>query len=312
LVAGLALVAAAVAFVGSLVPSLPLAVLIAGPAAIALGLGIVGPYVVKRSLEPATAVAMRSFSGNSTTLVCLDATFATRLAEANGVAVRPAKWSEGFVVSSALVVLLVGGVVAIYVGVSSNPPVHFDNATDRPVKFWLDGEPLVTITPQMGAADRPSVRIPYGTHVIGWSRQNDSAPKEKTEVRVEWGADHLVNPERAGCYFLLATAYGTATTEDLDRGPLPIEAFYAFRQSIDNWFKGNPSSVSSKASGETRVAILPWMSCVELTKAGCDLAVRKKAVECARSAWAKGDDAGMHACMAKARAKCGTGSDDDE
>jgi hypothetical protein len=304
LVFGLALVAAAISALGVVVPSLPIAVLIAVPTVVALALGLGGPNVVRRTLLPTPAVRMLGFAGNSTTFLCAEATFAERFAAGNGAAVRKRSWSDGFVTLSAIVTVIVGGAVAAYVGLSSNPPVHFDNATKKPVKIWLDGKPLLSVEPRTGTGVRPDLRIPYGAHVLGWSKPGDDEPRDTAEVTVEWGRDHLFNPAQAGCYFLQATAYGSASTSGLEHGPLPIRPFYVFK-SVDNWFQGNPSTVSTKASGETRVALLPWASCMELTNRGCPLSARKKAVACSREAWRGGDDAGMKSCMARALAACG-------
>jgi len=303
LFAALALIAAAVAALGVVVPSLPIAVLIAVPVVFALAIGIAGPSVVGRARVPTPAVRILSFGGNSTTFLCAEGTFAERFASGNGVAIRPRPWSDGLVVGAALLTTIVGGGVAVYVGLSSNPPVHLDNATKKPKKIWVDGKPLATVQPIEGTGERPDVRIPYGPHEIGWSSPSDDEPTEKQTVTVEWGRDHLYNPAEAGCYFLQATVYGTASASGLERGPLPIRPFYVFK-SVDNWFKGNPSSISTKASGETRVALLPWGSCMELAKRGCPLKIRKKAVECSRKAWTNGDDIGMKSCMTKAFDAC--------
>jgi hypothetical protein len=304
LVTGLVIVSLAIAAIGAVLPELPVVVLIAGPSVLALILGIVGPMLVAPARLPTPAVQIAGFSGNSTTFVCAEPTFAERFAQSNGVAVRPRAWSDGLVVASALLTTLIGGGMAIYVGLASNPPVHFDNATNKPKKVWIDGKPLLTVQPMNDGAERPDARIAYGTHEIGWSGADDKAPREKQKITVEWGRDHLYNAAEAGCYFLNATAYGTASTSGLENGPLAIRSFYVFK-NVDNWFKGNPSSVSSKASGETRVALLRWSSCMDLTKQGCPLAARRKAAECSRKAWKKGDDDAMKECMERALESCG-------
>ncbi|MGZ3475717.1 MAG: hypothetical protein ACXWUG_16695 [Polyangiales bacterium] len=300
----LSIVSLVLAAIGAVLPSIPVVILIVGPTIAALVLGILGPKLVQAARLPTPAVQMASFSGNSTTFVCADQTFAERFAAGNGVGVRPRPWSDGLVVGSAFLTTIVGGGMAIYIGLASNPPVHFDNATKKPKKIWVDGKPLLTVEPMSSGKERPDVRIPYGEHEVGWSSPDEDEPRDKEKITVEWGRDHLYNPAQAGCYFLNATAYGSADTKGLENGPLTIRSFYVFK-SVDNWFKGNPSSVSSKASGETRVALLPWSSCMELTHQGCPLGTRKKAAECSRKAWKAGDDAGMRSCMVHASDTCG-------
>ena len=302
-VIGLMIVSAAIACLGVVLPVLPMAVLIAVPAVLALVLGIFGPRVVKKTQEVSDAARILSFAGNSTRFLLANETWATQFAGSNHVQVARRPWRDGFTAISAVLCVIVGGGVAAYVGVSSNPDVHVDNATDKPVKIWIDGQVALTVDPQSGSSERPDLHLSYGTHKIGWSKASESKVRDEEKIDVEWGSDHLYNPAQAGCYFLQATAYGDASTKGLQNGPLPLQSFYVFRD-VDNWFQGNPSSVSSKQSGETRVALLPWGSCEALTKAGCSADVRKKAAQCAREAWKSDDEQEMHACFERALAKC--------
>lgn len=299
----LMLVCAAIACLGVILPVLPIAVLIAVPSVIALALGIFGPRVVKRTQDVSDAARLLRFGGSSNTFLLANEEWANRFAAANRVNVVRRTWRDGFTALSAIVCVIVGAGVATYVGVSSNPSVHFDNATGKPVKIWIDGSVALTVDAQSGQSVRPDLRLSYGTHKFGWSKTSDDKPRDEADVRVEWGRDHLYNPAQAGCYFLQATAYGDASTSGLENGPLPLRAFYVFRD-VDNWFQGNPASVTTKASGETRVALLPWKSCEELTARDCPLDVRKKAAQCARDAWLKDDEGAMSACFTRAIEKC--------
>jgi hypothetical protein len=293
----------AIAALGVVLPMLPLPVLIAVPAALALVLGIFGPRLVARTQEVSDAARILRFGGNSTTFLLANEQWATHFAGSNQVNVARRTWRDGFTATSAVLCVLIGGGIAAYVGFASNPSVHVDNATSGSVKIWIDGEVALTVDAQSGRSVRPDLRLPYGAHKIGWSKSSETKPRDVETVQVAWGGDHLYNPAQAGCYFLQATAYGDASTSGLENGPLPLRSFYVFRD-VDNWFEGNPTSITTKASGETRVALLPWASCEELTKQGCSVDVRKKAAQCARDAWLKDDEPAINACFERAIAKC--------
>jgi hypothetical protein len=302
-VLALMIVCATIGGLGVVLPALPVPVLIGVPVALALVLGIFGPRLVARTQEISDSARILSFAGSSTRFLLANEQWAMQFAGSNHANVARRTWRDGFTVTSAILCVLVGSMVAAYVGFASNPSIHFDNATGKMVKIWIDGQVALTVDAQSGPSVRPDARLSYGTHKIGWSKATEDKPRDEEKIDVQWGRDHLYNPAQAGCYFLQATAYGDASTSGLGNGPLPLRSFYVF-DDVDNWFQGNPASISSKQSGETRVALLPWASCEALTKENCSVEVRKKAVQCASDAWKKDDEAEVHACFERAAAQC--------
>jgi hypothetical protein len=151
---------------------------------------------------------------------------------------------------------------------------------------------------------RPSVRLPFGKHTLGFSAVGASAPLQATDVKVEWSGEHVYNPGKAACFWLEAVAYGSASTDGLADGPLPLREFYSFKR-VDNWFSENPPSISTKNSGETRVSLTSMDTCAEMTHEGCSVATRERFAACVVKAYASSDKDAYKACAREAGHACG-------
>ncbi len=167
---------------------------------------------------------------------------------------------------------------------ATHPVLHVDNATDRNILVWLDGAPLMVVPPSPPDAEPPHLRVPYGAHRLGHSDPTSTRPARETAAHFRSGGDHLYAPTRAGCYWVEATAYGTATTQSLPHGALPLRDFHAL-PAIDFWFTDTPAKVREARlrSGTTRLALQRYEPCMMLGALGCDAAAREAFIACAQT-----------------------------
>jgi hypothetical protein len=216
--------------------------------------------------------------------------------------VAPAKFNDA--VRPWLIALVLTGGASTFVSFAVRPSVHIDNAGKAPVQIWIDGHPSIVAQPQTGQGPRPTVTLPMGQHTFGWSPVGASAPVETTPARkVAWMGDHLYNPGKTACYDVDLSVYGSASAKGKQQGLQPIDDFYTFDR-VDNWFKENPYTVSTKGSGTTRVAILPLEVCASLAGQGCPLSIRTDMVDCLRKTEGTIARVGAKACIEKAVQQC--------
>src|SRR5439155_9996586 len=69
---------------------------------------------------------------------------------------------------------LVAGAIASPIVVSgawlfAHPVLHVDDATDRPMQIWIDGEPSFVVAPTPDRGEPPHVRVPWGPRRLGFS-----------------------------------------------------------------------------------------------------------------------------------------------
>jgi len=184
---------AGVGAAASLFPWLPIPVLLAAPAAVAAGLWMLTAHLLEawRPPAPATAggeaVRVSGTRGQRTTFFCTNVAWAARFAALNRAEAVPARplrslWRSGWALA-----LIVAPAAAFTALVSAKPVIHIDNATGERLQIWVDGEPAEEVAPiappgphdREGAGpERPSIRLPYGPHTIGWSPAGATARRE--------------------------------------------------------------------------------------------------------------------------------------
>lgn len=279
LVFGVALV---LSLVGFLLPGLPGEVLVVVPVVATLIAGIVA-YVVlipKKADAPASssveAISLLAFNDAMATFYCANAKWATEAATLNQGHVTPTKsrtmyraWAHP-VFGSVLALVGAGIVFAV-----AHPKVCLDNPTKNDVQFWMDDERLKVVSAGRYALED----LPHGDHTFGWSKVGASKPEGTVEGSVAIGDAHLVNAYEAGCYWIEGAVYGSAKMKDSFKpGPQPLLGFYAF-DKVDVWFGSLPTSVRTKSSGETRVAVNSYKMCTNL-RGSCPDAMIKEALAC--------------------------------
>ncbi len=289
---------------GAVLPSLPLQFLVAFPIAVALVAALGLRMMLGPSVETPNGAWMTGFRGQSTTFFCTNARWGEHFAHANNASAIPRKRSDAFWHLPWVLALCFTGPLAAYVAYASNPPVYVDNESKEGLQIWIDGKPSIVAAPTKGNGVRPTVRIPYGTHALGFSSVGDNKPDETVEAHVAWSGDHLFNPGRTACYWLEAAAYGSASTTGLPDGPQPLAAFYTFKK-VDNWFQENPPSITTKSSGETRVSVTSINTCVELAQLGCPVPSRESFASCASHAYTANNQEAFSKCVDEAADSCG-------
>jgi hypothetical protein len=270
------LVAAATALLVG--PSLVSCLVVGVVASIVAAAAVAALFPARRALVPATvardaarAVARR---GGSVTIFCKSHDWSVRLAEAYGGArVARRRLDPRFLGAGVLGVVLAPLVAgaAWYVG---NPPLKVDNATGAPVAVWVDGRVVATVdpTPQSDVDVLDSVRLHYGSHVIGWSPVGAAKPSETTELRARLGPNsYLLDPDRRHCYWAQSMVYGTAPVDSTIVGAWPV-ALAHDTSAIEDWFVDGPKTMKLENGehGVVRYSLRRYKTCEELAECGAD------------------------------------------
>jgi hypothetical protein len=166
---------------------------------------------------------------------------------------------------------------------AARPSVCFRNPTSEPLTFYVDGAAIGVVQPNQHKIES----VIYGHRTIGWSPAAASAPATTIDADLVMGKEHLVNPNEAGCFWMEGAAYGSAHVDEKTLGPLPLQTFYTF-DKVDLWFTDLPKSISTKQSGETRIAVQVYPLCVDMMKT-CKKELIKKALVCDRAAGSNDD-----------------------
>jgi hypothetical protein len=297
-------IGSAAAFLGAAVPILPLEFLIAFPIAVALVAALGLRMMQGKEVETPNGAWMTGFRGQSTTFFCANTRWGEHFAYSNGATAIPRRRTDSFWHLPWVLALCATGPLAAYVGYATHPPVYVDNESKNDLQIWVDAKPVLVVKATKGNGERPTIRIPYGSHELGFSAVGATRPEETTAAKVAWSGEHLYNPGRTACYWLEAAAYGSASTTGLPDGPQPISPFYTFK-TVDNWFKENPPSITTKSSGETRVSLTTIPTCVELASLGCPLPSREGFARCASHAYTSSDEHAFSRCVDEAADSCG-------
>lgn len=297
-----ALVAGALVGAIGLVTALPLPVSLAAGVLLALGVGVAIERLVPpaRPSAPATAsvdgARVVALEGARAILFCTNRAWAAELANAQDAEPVARVRANRLAWTMAPAALFAVPVTTLLAFGFSHPEVRIDNGTGQPITIWVDGERRLTIPARKGGAVE-TLRIPMGSHVLGWSPDEASAPTTTTPVNVELQGRHLYNPGARDCYALEVTQYGSSALP-VRPGPLPVQEFQTFKQ-LDDWFSSSPDK--SKESG-ARVAIQRWELCERLEAPRCAPKAREAYWTCMEESW--GDKAGMDACAKAALAQC--------
>jgi hypothetical protein len=293
------LIAAVLAGLGALLPMLMKPVLIGAPVAFAVLIAAILRRNAGEAVDYPYGAWMVRASNSSSTFFGTHEPWAQALAAANGVKAVPARASDP--VRPWIGALFISAAAATYVAVACQPAVYIDVAGPKPLQIWLDGKPSIVAESKTGEAPRPSVEVPYGSHRFGWSAVGADKPAGETAaVKVAWMGHHLYNPASTTCYDLVLSVYGSAKGEGMADGPQSVHEFYTFKD-VDNWFKANPRTVSTKSSGATRTALVEDRLCHDLAQLGCGLPIRSQLMECLHASTNDRDDAG---CVQQATNAC--------
>jgi hypothetical protein len=288
----LALAAIGVALVVSLLtfaaPGLPAVVLIGFPIAATLAFGFAAMTVLRPAAPPPPAIgagdAVRvvTFKSGRSVLYCANPQWGEEFARANNARFVAKSRSDKFGGGALFFACIAGPFAGGGFWSLTHPDLYIDNAGAEAIQIWVDGKPALVAQPNEGATT-PHLDIPFGHHALGYSAVGASAPEGAIDVATPMSRAFLYNPGKTACYWAEAAFYGKASTDGLPDGALPIEEFYTFKK-VDNWFKENPKSISTKSSGETRVSINRDMDCMKLASDGCDLADRVAFMNCEAAA----------------------------
>ena len=292
-------VAVAISALGVALPFLPKPVLIGVPVAFAVVAALVLRSKAGDALDFPLGAWMVGASASNSTFFCTHQPWALALAAANGVEAKPTQ--HGDPVRPWIGALLVAGCASVYVAICCQPAVYVDVAAAFPLQIWLDGKPSIVAEPKFMQSPRPTITVPYGSHRFGWSRVGADKPAGETAaVKVAWHGHHLYNPASTTCYDLDLSVYGSAKGEGIEDGPQSVHEFYTFK-TVDNWFQPNPSTVSTKSSGATRIALQEDRMCRDLANHGCGVQIRSDFVECMRAAH---NEPAMNTCVQQATLAC--------
>lgn len=296
LLLGLVALSIAVSLIGFAVPALPKVVLWIVPVALATFAAVLLRVRAGESVEAPNGAWLSRATNKSTTFFMSNPTWAQEFAARNQLQeLKATTRKDRFLLWPWM--LLVAAIAAGIVASVTHPDVYVDNEGLAPLQIWVDGKKSIVAEPMSSTtAKRPTIEVPYGTHKLGYSPVGASAPVSETPpTKIKVAGDHLYNPGSTACYFLDLTVYGNETGKGVVAGPVPLAELYTFKH-VDNWFRDNPSSVSTKSSGETRVALKPFEAggrvvCSEF--ADCPLKVRADLMECLKtgydSSWASHD-----------------------
>jgi hypothetical protein len=297
---GVALFASGFGFIAAFLPRL---VLVVVPVALATLAAVVLRQRVGDTVDNPWGAFLRKGTNKDSTFFCTHADWAQQFAQANGVSAIAGTYNDS--VRPWIAALIVALASAAFVAFAVRPEVYVDNGAAQQVQIWIDGKPSIVAASTLNKGQtRATIEVPIGTHVFGWSPVGAKAPVGQTKPRkVEWMGDHLYNPNSTACYWLDVSTYGSASAKGMQQGPQPLDEFYTFK-SISNWFKDNPSSISTKSSGETRTAINTMKVCQELTENECTVEVKREFTLCAGKAYAKDDKSAFDACINDAAKSC--------
>lgn len=283
---------------GILVPFLPKAALILVPVALATFIGVVLRNRAGTSIDQPHGAWMTGGNAATTVFFCTNQKWAEAFAVANNTTSVPSTIGDGG--AYWLIGLLIAGAASTYVAIACQPSVRVDNAMKEPVQIWVDGKSSIVAQPMKDVGPRPEINLGFGTHKLGWSPVGAKAPSEESApTRIKWSGKHLYSPNRATCYMLDVSTYGSANDKGIVSGPVELTDLYTFDR-VDNWFKRNERSVSTKSSGATRVALLPMESCGKLIEIGATVEVRTKMMSCLKAAYAKDSSEAGSACIREA------------
>lgn len=226
------------------------------------------------------SVRLTAWNANQAWFYCTNAEWAAEVVRlSGGYSVTPAierpyrAW--GTFISAPILTIIAE---AIGTGVA-NPDVMLRNDTSAPLAFYIDGKKEEKVV-EPGKYSLTTAN--YGHRTIGWGPPGDGKPAKTIDGEVKIGDAHLVNPEEAGCFWLDGATYGSASLDEKSLGPLPLQEFYNF-DKVDLWFTDLPKSISTKQSGETRIAVQVYPLCTKEMKL-CSKDVVKKALACDRAA----------------------------
>jgi hypothetical protein len=290
--AGITIALAAVfSAIGFVAPGLPAPLLIGLPVVLSLGFAIVAMTALgpKAPPLPATAkgeaVKLVKFSGSMSTLYCVNPQWAAEFAQMNGVQPLPKSRAMFFGAGTLTFALIAAPLFAGGTWFFAHPQVHIDNAGPDALQIWLDGKKSIVVPSNVNGSPPPSIFVPKGKHVFGWSKEGAAAPEGTADANVTMNDAHVYNPEETACYWLVADSYGSASVMGVQKGPQPIQEFYTF-DKVDTWFGDNPQTISVDHSsrGGTRVALQRAKACMYLAEHGCDAADRDKFIECEKAA----------------------------
>jgi hypothetical protein len=299
-------IAVGLGLMGLVIPMLPMVVLFVLPVVLSIGAAIVLTNNMREGTSSPNGAWMTGFSGQRTTYYCGNPSWGTKFAALNGAQATSATKKDGFHAGPPVVAGIISAILAIVIGFGSHPAVHVDNASDKAMQIWIDGSEGPVVKPMTGLGERPTVRLSTGTHKLGWSKVGAKKPKDEVEANVDFFGDHLLNPDEQGCYWVDVSRYGSATSTGMENGPVPMKAFYTFKH-VDNWFKNNPTHVSTKSTGATQSAVKRIPICEQLQEHGCSKSVRARYAKCATKA---ATDTRMDECADEAAKSCV--NDDDE
>lgn len=282
-----------------LVAGLVIALVVGAGGSIGAAIGLRPPMPVAPATARGEGARILSFSDNNqVTLYCTNPAWGDAFAQANGVQPKAKSKGDGFLWGTILVAVLLvpgaaGGAWAV-----GHPSVYVDNPTADPLQIFVDGTRELVIQPNT----HNSVSVGHGMHTFGWAKAGPTAPTTTVRGEVKVGEGHLYNPGKTACYWLIANAYGAASTAGLSSGPQPIQEFYHFKK-VDTWFGENPQSIKVEkgGSGGTRVALQRSATCMQLVQQSCPLASREALVSCQRAATS--DDA-FSGCFDRAQTQC--------
>ncbi|MFI5299918.1 MAG: hypothetical protein ACHREM_17660 [Polyangiales bacterium] len=298
----------AAGLMGLALSMLPMVVLFILPVVLAIGAAVVLTNNFREATSSPNGAWMTGFSGPRTTYYCGNPSWGTKFAALNGAAATSSKKHDAFHVGPPVVAGIVSAILALIIGFGSHPAVYLDNAGDKAMQIWIDGSEGPVVKPLKGLGERPTVRLSTGSHKLGWSKVGAKKPKDEVEASVDFFGDHLLNPEEQGCYWINVSRYGTASTSGMESGVVAVKPFYTFKH-IDNWFKNNPGTVSTKSTGATQSAVQTVPFCERMREKECSKSVRARYAKCASKA---SDDLTMDECAERAAKACANDRDDDD
>jgi len=256
------LIALGASCIGFAVPTLPIAVLVGVPTALAFGFAVIAATVLGPKAPPPPAMAkgdavrLISFSGERSVLHCVSPAWGEEFAQVNRAQVVPKSRSLSSAFVSVATGLVGAPVVALVVWGLTHPQVRIDNAGESALQIWVDGRPAMVVGSSPAGNEPPAIWVPFGKRVLGYSKIGASQPEATTEANIGMLRAHLYNPAKTACYWLVADSYGAASIAGISQGPQPIKDFYSFNK-VNTWFGDNPQMVKVKdgQAGDTRVAL---------------------------------------------------------
>jgi hypothetical protein len=289
------------------IAALPLVVALLLALVLGIGATIGAVFGMKppQPAAPATArgegVRIVNFKGiERTTLYCTNPQWGEEFARANNVQAQTKSKGDNFGLAAIIAAVILAPGAGFGAWFLAHPSVYVDNPSNDALNVYVDGKKVMTVA----ANQHDSISVGRGKHTFGWSKADATAPTATTDGEVKMADAHLYNPNKTGCYWLKAKAYGDATVAGIQRGPQPVQEFYRF-DKVDNWFAENPQSITVQEdeTGGTQVALQRASICMDLARKGCSADVRQQLVVCQKAAGTS-DDA-FNTCTKTAAASCG-------